>query len=117
MIQIVDEHVGEILAMLKTLGIDEQTAVLFSSDNGPHQESGHQMSFFDSNGPLKGIKRDLYEGGLRVPLIVRWPKQFPAGINSSLISGSQDILPAFAALAGVPDFALRTAFPLLPLAG
>lgn len=102
MIQIMDEHVGELLALLKTLDIDEQTAVFFSSDNGPHQEGGHRMSFFDSNGPLKGMKRDLYEGGLRVPLIARWPKQFPAGIDSGLISGFQDMLPTFAALAGAP---------------
>lgn len=114
MIQMIDDQVGELLALLKDLNIDEQTAVFFSSDNGPHQEGGHRMLFFDSNGPLKGMKRDLYEGGLRVPLIARWPKQFPAGIDSDLISGFQDMLPTFAALAEAPATRFTDGVSLAP---
>ena len=99
MIQTIDDHVGEILAQLKALGIDQETAVFFSSDNGPHQEGGHQMTFFDSNGVLRGKKRDLYEGGIRVPLIARWPGHIPANHESQLISGFQDMFPTFAELA------------------
>ena len=102
MIQTIDEHVGEILTQLKTLGIDKKTAVFFSSDNGPHQEGGHLMNFFNSNGELRGKKRDLYEGGIRVPLIARWPGHIPADQVSQLISGFQDMFPTFADLANIP---------------
>jgi arylsulfatase A-like enzyme len=74
MIRNIDRDMGKLFARLKELGIDDNTIVFFSSDNGPHQEGGHQMPFFDSNGDLLGMKRDLYEGGIRVPLIARaWP--------------------------------------------
>ena len=99
MIKTIDDHVGAILDLLKDLNLDAQTAVFFSSDNGPHQEGGHQMPFFDSNGPLRGMKRDLYEGGIRVPLIARWPGRIPSNLESDLISGFQDIFPTFAELA------------------
>ena len=101
MMQTIDNHVGEILAQLKELGIDENTIVLFSSDNGPHQEGGHQMEFFNSNGSLKGKKRDLYEGGVRVPFVVRWPGTIRTHQVSDLVSGFQDIFPTLASLAGV----------------
>ena len=100
MIQILDEHVGEIVRLLQELNLDERTAIFFTSDNGPHSEGRHKMNYFDSNGPLRGMKRDLYEGGIRVPLIARWPGKFPAGIESGLISGFQDMLPTMAELAG-----------------
>lgn len=96
----IDRDVGRILKDLKSLGIDDNTIVMFSSDNGPHQEGGHQMEFFNSNGDLRGMKRDLYEGGVRVPLIVRWPGNVAAGTFSSHISGFQDILPTLAEFAG-----------------
>lgn len=100
MIRNIDSDVGKVLAKLKELGIDENTLVIFSSDNGPHQEGGHQMPFFDSNGPLQGMKRDLYEGGIRVPMIARWPGRIAASATSPHISGFQDMLPTFAAIAG-----------------
>ncbi|MEO1979957.1 MAG: arylsulfatase [Fuerstiella sp.] len=101
----IDRDVGRILDELKSLGIDDNTIVIFSSDNGPHQEGGHQMEFFNSNGDLRGMKRDLYEGGVRVPLIVRWPGKVAAGTTSNHISGFQDVLPTLAEIAGadVPE--------------
>ncbi|MFC1634735.1 arylsulfatase [Planctomycetota bacterium] len=102
MISRLDRDIGRIFAKLKALGIDEHTLVIFSSDNGPHKEGGVKPDFFDSNGPLKGIKRDLYEGGIRVPTIARWPGRIQAGSRSEHISAFWDILPTFAELAGAP---------------
>jgi arylsulfatase A-like enzyme len=101
MIRNLDRDVGRLLDKLAELGIDERTLVIFTSDNGPHQEGGHQMPFFDSNGPLRGKKRDLYEGGIRVPMIARWPGKIEAGAVSDHLSGFQDMLPTFAELAGI----------------
>ena len=103
MIQIIDDHVGGLLARLKKLGIDDQTLILFASDNGPHQEGGHKVDFFDSNGPLRGWKRDMYEGGIRSPFIARWPGKVPAGKVSDHVSGFQDMMPTFCELIGVPS--------------
>jgi arylsulfatase A-like enzyme len=74
---------------------------MFSSDNGPHKEGGVKPDFFDSNGPLRGIKRDLYEGGIRVPMIARWPGKIRPHSQCGHISAFWDILPTFAELAGV----------------
>ena len=96
----IDRDVGRILDELQSAGLNENTIVMFSSDNGPHEEGGHKMNFFDSNGPLRGMKRDLYEGGIRVPLIVRWPGKIKANSVSHHICGFKDMLPTFAELAG-----------------
>lgn len=101
MIHRMDTDVGRILDRLKELQIDDRTLVLFTSDNGPHQEGGHQMEFFNSNGSLRGMKRDLYEGGIRVPCIAHWPGNIAPGGVSDLVCGFQDLLPTFADLAGV----------------
>jgi arylsulfatase A len=95
-----DEGVGQIMSLVKELGIDDQTIIMLSSDNGPHKEGGHMPDFFDSNGPLKGYKRDLYEGGIRVPLIARWPGKIKAGAISRHISAHWDIFPTLCELAG-----------------
>jgi arylsulfatase A-like enzyme len=100
MVERMDGYVGKLLALLKELNIDDRTIVMFSSDNGPHLEGGADPDFFDSNGPLKGYKRDLYEGGIRVPMLVRWPGKIKAGSKSEHISAFWDILPTFAELAG-----------------
>ena len=101
MIRNIDRDVGRMLTHLKQLGLDENTIVIFTSDNGPHQEGGHNADFFDSNGNLRGKKRDLYEGGVRVPTIVRWPGHIAMGSESNLHSGFQDWLATFTDLAGV----------------
>ncbi|MCF3648419.1 arylsulfatase [Synoicihabitans lomoniglobus] len=101
MVTMLDRHVGEIVAKLDALGLSDNTLILFSSDNGPHLEGGHDPDYFDSNGPLRGYKRDLYEGGIRVPLIAHWPGKIPAAHTSDHISAQWDLLPTFCELAGV----------------
>ena len=99
MMTLMDEGVGELMELLKDLEIDENTIVFLSSDNGPHKEGGHNPEFFDSNGPLKGHKRDLYEGGIRAPLVARWPGHIKVGSQSDHISAHWDMLPTFCELA------------------
>src|SRR5262244_3630282 len=108
MITRMDRDVGRLMALLKKLGIDDNTIVFFTSDNGPHREGGADPDFFDSNGPLRGIKRDLYEGGIRVPMIARWPgriKSRGGGAKSDQVWAHWDFLPTVAEIAGVkpPD--------------
>jgi arylsulfatase A len=93
MVTRMDRDVGRVLTLLQKLGLDENTLVMFSSDNGPHHEGGHDPIFFDSNGPLRGHKRDLYEGGIRVPMIARWPGKIKAGSTTNHISAFWDLLP------------------------
>ncbi len=99
MISRMDADVGRLLAKLKELGIAKNTFVLFSSDNGTHKEGGAKPDFFKSSGPLRGIKRDLYEGGIRVPTIAYWPGTIKAGSVSDYIGGFQDFLPTCTELA------------------
>jgi arylsulfatase A-like enzyme len=96
-----DGDVGKLLALLKDLKIDEDTVVFFSSDNGPHKEGGHNSEFFQSSGPLRGVKRDMYEGGIRVPTLARWPGKAKAGTVSDQVWAFWDFLPTAAELAGV----------------
>jgi arylsulfatase A-like enzyme len=100
MISRLDSDVGRIMERLQDLGIDEDTVVFFTSDNGPHREGGHDADFFDSRGPLRGIKRDLYEGGIRVPMIARWPGVIPRGVVSDTPWAFWDLLPTAADIAG-----------------
>lgn len=99
MMEIIDGIVGNVMRKLKSSGIDENTLVIFTSDNGPHEEGGHKADFFDSNGPLRGKKRDLYEGGVRMPMLARWPGKIAAGSNSDHISAFWDVLPTFCEVA------------------
>ncbi|MEZ6060072.1 MAG: arylsulfatase [Planctomycetaceae bacterium] len=101
MMTLLDEQVGELMALLNELDLDENTIVMLSSDNGPHREGGHDPEFFDSNGPLRGHKRDVYEGGIRAPFIARWPGRIAPGSTSELISAHWDMLPTFCDLAGI----------------
>lgn len=100
MITRLDRDVGRIVAKLDELGLTDNTVVVFTSDNGPHREGGNDPGFFDSNGPLKGIKRDLYEGGIRVPTIVKWPDHTPAGATSEHVAYFGDFMATAADLAG-----------------
>lgn len=100
MVTHIDNDVQKILEQLKHLGLDDNTIVMFSSDNGPHKEGGAHPSYFDSNGPFRGAKRDLYEGGIRVPFIVRWPGHIAPGRVSDHVSAFWDILPTLAEVAG-----------------
>lgn len=97
-----DGDVGRLFDLLKRLGLDENTYVFFTSDNGPHQEGGGDPAFFNSSGPLRGVKRDLYEGGIRVPMIVRAPGNVLAGHNSEQVWASWDILPTLSELTNTP---------------
>jgi arylsulfatase A-like enzyme len=105
MITRLDADVGRLLRRLKELGLDESTVVFFSSDNGPHKEGGADPEFFHSAGPLRGYKRDLTEGGIRVPMLARWPGRVKAGAVSDQVWAFWDFLPTAAALAGAkaPD--------------
>ncbi len=96
MITYLDSMVGSLMADLKRRKIDEDTLVIFTSDNGPHQEGGVKPAFFQSSGPLRGIKRDLTEGGIRVPFIARWPGQIRAGVTNSQPIAFWDVLPTLA---------------------
>lgn len=101
MISNVDSAVGRLMSLLRELGIDQDTLIIFSSDNGPTPEGGGDMQFFDSNGPYRGYKRDLYEGGIRMPTLARWPGRIEAGSSSSHVSAFWDLMPTLADLAGV----------------
>jgi arylsulfatase A-like enzyme len=101
MITRMDRDVGRLMEQLKKMGADRDTLVIFTSDNGAHQEGGHQSEFFKSSGPLRGIKRDLYEGGIRVPTIAHWPGSVKAGAVSDQVWAFWDFLPTACELAGV----------------
>ncbi|MEI7687702.1 MAG: sulfatase-like hydrolase/transferase, partial [Planctomycetota bacterium] len=100
MITRLDRDVGRLLDKLRELGIDEETIVIFTSDNGPHQEGGADPAFFNSSGGLRGFKRSLHEGGVRVPTIVRWPGQVKAGDVNAHVWAFWDFLPTACELAG-----------------
>jgi arylsulfatase A-like enzyme len=99
MITRLDHYVGDIMDYLKKYKLDENTIVIFASDNGPHKEGGVNPKYFNSSGNLRGNKRDLYEGGIRVPFIVRWPGKVKAGSTSDVPFAFWDILPTTAEMA------------------
>ena len=101
MITRMDKDIGRVLDKLKQQGIDKNTLVIFTSDNGPHREGGSQPEFFQSAGSLRGIKRDLYEGGIRVPMIVWCPGLVKPSSNANHISALWDFLPTACEIAGV----------------
>ncbi len=103
MITRMDAAIGALLAQLQKEKIDDRTIVFFSSDNGPHKEGGVDPNFFQSAGSLRGYKRDLYEGGIRVPFIARWPGHIKPGQVSGELGAFWDFLPTAAALAGTTN--------------
>lgn len=104
MITRLDAYMGEIMAKLKEKGIDENTILIFSSDNGPHEEGGADPTFFNRDGVLKGIKRSCNEGGIRIPFIVRWPGKVPAGVKNDHQLAFYDVMPTFCELIGIDDY-------------
>jgi arylsulfatase A-like enzyme len=101
MIRNLDNSLGLIVSCLEELGLTDNTLVIFVSDNGPHEEGNHRVDFFNSNGDLRGKKRDLYEGGIRTPFIAKWPHMIEPGSISDHLSCFWDFLPSFCELAGV----------------
>jgi arylsulfatase A len=102
MVSKLDQYVGEVILKLKALGLEKETLIVFTSDNGPHQEGGNRPEHFNSSGGFRGIKRDLYEGGIRVPMIVSWPGVIRTGATSEFAGASWDFLPTFAEILGQP---------------
>ena len=101
MVSLLDEQVGQIIDKVDDLGIAENTLIIFSSDNGPHLEGGADPDYFGSNGPLRGYKRDLYEGGIRVPTLAYWPSQITPNSKSDHISAFWDFFPTAIEIAGL----------------
>ena len=107
MITRLDQYVGEVMAKLREKGLDKNTLVIFTSDNGPHEEGGADPEFFGRDGKLRGLKRQCYEGGIRIPFIAWWPGHVKAGEVNDLQFAFYDIMPTFCDLAGVKNFRKR----------
>ena len=107
MVSRLDNYVGEIMDTLQAQGLAENTLVIFTSDNGPHNEGGADPDFFGYNAELRGIKRQTHEGGVRVPFIAWWPGSVAAGAVNDHILAFYDIMPTLSELIGVDDYAER----------
>ena len=97
-----DRHIGLICDKLVELGIDQDTVMILTSDNGAHAAGGHSYTFFNSTGPLRDKKFSVYDGGIRVPFIARWPNHISAGTVSPRVAACWDLMPTICELAGVP---------------
>lgn len=104
MVTRLDAMVGEVLSRLKARGLDENTMVIFTSDNGPHEEGGADPAFFNRDGLLRGVKRSTYEGGIRIPFIARWPGKIRAGEVNDHQLAFYDLLSTFCDAAHIRDF-------------
>lgn len=100
MVTRMDTHIGRVMSLLKELELDDDTIVMFASDNGPTFNGGTDSAFFESAAGLRGLKQDVYEGGIRVPFVARWPGHVPKGQTSAHPSAFWDLMPTFAELAG-----------------
>ena len=114
MISRLDREVGRVMNLLKKLGLEEKTLVIFTSDNGPTYAGGVDYEFFNSAGPLRGLKGSLYEGGIRVPLLVKWPGQVKPGTVSDHVSAFWDFLPTFIEIIGRPTPVETDGISMLP---
>ena len=114
MIVRLDRYVGEIVQRLRERGMLENTVIIFASDNGPHKEGGADPDFFGGNGPYRGYKRDLYEGGIRVPMIVSWPGRVEAGTTNDHMCAFWDLPATFAEISGCPRPASDDGISILP---
>lgn len=104
MITRLDAYVGEVMEKLREKGLEENTIVVFTSDNGPHEEGGADPTFFGRDGKLKGLKRSCHEGGIRIPFIVRWPGVTQEGSVSDHQLAFYDVMPTLAELTGIENF-------------
>lgn len=104
MITRLDYYVGEVLAKLEEKGLDHNTLVIFTSDNGPHEEGGADPAFFGRDGKLRGLKRQCLEGGIRIPFIARWPGKIPEGVVNNHQVAFYDMMPTFCELAGIKEY-------------
>jgi arylsulfatase A-like enzyme len=102
MVTMIDSDVGKMIDLIKQLGLDSNTIIFFTSDNGPCDSRLHKPEFFESNGVHRGVKRDMYEGGIRIPMVVRWPGKIKAGTVSDKVWAFWDFLPTAADIAGLP---------------
>ena len=114
MITLLDRQVGELNDKLEELGITDNTMVIFTSDNGPHQEGGADPAYFNSNGPFRGVKRDLYEGGIHVPMVVKWPGKIKVGSSTNHISAFWDFMPTVAEIVGASELKNTDGISFLP---
>ena len=115
MVTLLDDQVGQLLNQLRRLGIEQQTLVLFASDNGPSAERLHRPAFFNSAAGRRGTKRDLYEGGIRVPMLAQWKGTIAPGTRSDELCAFWDFLPTAAELAGLPVPSRTDGISLLPV--
>ena len=107
MITRLDTQVGEIMALLEELGLADNTVLIFTSDNGPHEEGGADPEYFNHDGKFRGLKRSTHEGGIRIPFIVRWPGHVPAGSESDQPFAFYDLMPTFCEIAGIHNWERR----------
>jgi arylsulfatase len=105
MITHMDKGIGQIMALLEELNIEDNTLIIFTSDNGPTYDriGGSDSEFFKSAGVFRGLKGSVYEGGIRVPFVARWPGKIKPGTTNDLVCAFQDILPTLSEVAGVSD--------------
>jgi arylsulfatase len=101
MITRMDDHFGRLMALVEELGLDQDTLVLFTSDNGPTYAGGVDYDFFQSSGPLRGLKGSVFEGGIRVPLIARWANHVPEDATTDQVATAWDLMPTLLDIAGV----------------
>ncbi|MEM9080960.1 MAG: arylsulfatase [Verrucomicrobiota bacterium] len=114
MMEHLDNEVGAILQLIEQLGIDNNTLILLASDNGPHLEGGHDPKFWNSTGGLRGHKRDMHEGGIRTPMLARWPGTIKPGTTTHHLSGFHDVLPTLCQIAELPIPDQNTGISFLP---
>ncbi|MDX9727273.1 MAG: arylsulfatase [Bacteroidales bacterium] len=105
MVAQLDDYVGELIDKLRELNLEDNTIVMFASDNGPHLEGGADPDYFNSNGPFRGYKRDMYDGGIRTSFLVKWPGRVKPGSVSDHVSAFWDVMPTLAEITGsrIPD--------------
>ncbi|MEG1187917.1 MAG: arylsulfatase [Bacteroidales bacterium] len=116
MVYRLDVYVGQLVEKLKEMGVYDNTLIVFTSDNGPHQEGGADPDYFNSNGMYRGYKRDLYEGGVRVPMIVSWPGHVKPGTETNFMCSFWDMMPTFKEMfAGKPSKDKTDGISIYPL--